>query len=210
MGILYHIFQISTNYIKNIDFLKNLSILTSKKNNQGSMNMDKKELQKQIKSGLMAYYRVAKCDLKQRWKGMDKKQKFAAARSLTKMWDVAKNPERYLSRGNTESAWNVRIAQFAKEHNIKPQWEAAYIVQDPKGLILGATQNAYVQPLRADYYHFLDSIQNYEYAENGDYLKGNYEAEIAERAAEIKKIADIKTARNPIRKAVLSIQNIVR
>jgi hypothetical protein len=172
--------------------------------------MDNKEMQEQVKSGLMAYYQVAKCDLKQRWKGMDRKHKFESARSLTKMYEVARNPERYLSRENTESAWLVRIAQFAKEHNIEPKWEAAYIVQDPKGLILGATQNAYVQSLRSDYYHFLDSVQNYEYTENGDYMKGNYAAQVVERATEIRNIARIKSERNPLKRVALTFKNMVR
>ena len=172
--------------------------------------MDNKELQEQIKSGLMAYYLVAKYDLKKRWKSMDKQHKFASARSLTKMWNVAVNPEHHLSKADTEGAWRARAAEYAKEYNITPEWEAFYIVQDPIGLILGATQSAYVQPLASDYYHFLNSIQKYEYLGQEDYLKKSYAAEIVKLATKIKRFAAAKTEKNPMKRAFLAIGNMVR
>lgn len=172
--------------------------------------MDNKELQEQIKSGLMAYYLVAKHDLKKRWKSMDKQHKFASARSLTKMYEVAVNPEHHLSKADTEGAWRARAAEYAKEYNITPEWEAFYIVQDPIGLILGATQSAYIQPLASDYYHFLNSIQKYEYLGQEDYLKKSYAAQVVERATEIRNIARIKSERNPLKRVALTFKNMVR
>lgn len=167
-------------------------------------NIDTNEVKSKIESGLMAYYQLARKDIKGRWKKFDRAEKYAVARALVKMHEVAKNYEKYFSRENTESAWRARAAEYAEKHDIKPARDAFYIVQDPCGLVFKDTKSACFYPVAQGYYCFLNDVQRYEYDKEtyGDY--------IVKVANKVRNVADLRTTKNPIKKVLLSIKNMVR
>lgn len=167
-------------------------------------NIDENEVKSKIESGLMAYYQLVRKDIKGRWKKFNRTEKYASARSLVKMHEVAENHEKYFSRENTESAWRARAAEYAEKYDIKPESNAFYFVQDPCGLVFNDTKSACFYPLAQGYYCFLNDIQRYEYNKEayGDY--------IVKVANKIRNFADLRITKNPIKKVLLSIRNIVR
>ena len=171
------------------------------------MDTNNNDIQEQIKSGLMAFYHIAKNDVRKRWNDMDKTQKLASARSLTEMWDVAKNPEQYLSEEKTREAWLARAAQCVKDHDIKPEYvaDAIYLVDTPAQMVSKAAKNALVQPLRNQYGVFLHAIQKYEY--DNTFLKKYYAEDIKNLSREIK---DMSKAKNTIATVMRKVKDIVK
>ena len=159
-------------------------------------------IQEQIKSGLMAYYKAAKNDVRKRWNNLDKTQKLASARSLTEMWAVAKNPEQYLSAEKTREAWLARAAQCVKDYNIKPQFaaDAIYLADTPAQMVSKAAKNALVQPLRNQYGVFLHAIQKYEY--DNTFLKKYYAEDVKNLSQEIKDMFKVKNTVATVMKKV--------
>ena len=152
------------------------------------------QVKSSIKSGLMAYKDVAKIVLKhggrcKKWETMSFKDKVNAARSLVVMYHVAKNPEKFLSKNATESAWRLRAEEYAKQTNCDI-FHAYVIVQGPKELVRHGAENALQQPLSSRYFYFLKSIQEYEYTDD-EGLKLKYAKEIVDKSKNIQEQLDI-------------------
>ena len=147
--------------------------------------------QNYIADGLVAYKKLAKYLLKSRWKNMNLHEQCNAARSLVVMGIVAKEPDCF-SRQKSEAAWGERAKEYADKKGLKQEdaWTAYYNVPDPKGIVWNQSMAAMQYPLIHQYYHFLDSVQNYEYATN-DWEKERYAKEIKSKSEPIINSVDI-------------------
>ena len=151
--------------------------------------VDDKTVHDYIADGLKSYKELAKHSLKSRWKQMNWHEKCKAARSLVVMDIVAKEPDCF-SRKKTESSWILRGKEYAMEHNLKDVNYAFYFVQDPKGIIWNQSMGAMTYPLVQQYYHFLESIQNYEYARS-DFERTRCAEDIEQDARRVCTLTDI-------------------
>ena len=157
---------------------------------QANKVINLEDVENAIKNGLMAYKDTAKFELRRRWDSLDVEKKKDAGRSLVSMETVAKDPKKYLSRENTEEAWFARAEEYAKEKDLPEVWYAFYIVQSPALLVLHSAEKALRQPLWSQYFTFLETIQQYEYADN-DGSRNNYAESIIKESARICAVADI-------------------
>ncbi len=137
-----------------------------------------KTTQDYIADGLIGYKKLAKYSLKSRWKKMDLHERCDAARGLVVMDIVAKEPDCF-SKEKTERSWIASAKEYAKKHNFAPEdfMCALYFVQDPKGIVWNQAMPAMRYPLVQQYYHFLDFVQNYEYAKT-NWQKERYAQDI--------------------------------
>ena len=145
--------------------------------------------QNYIADGLVAYKKLAKYLLKSRWKNMNLHEQCNAARSLVVMNIVAKEPDCF-SRQKSEATWVERAKEYAEKHNFEQTWHAYYFVPGPKEIVWYQSGAALQYPLIHQYYHFLDSVQNYEYATN-DWEKERYAKEIKSNSEPIINSVDI-------------------
>ena len=145
--------------------------------------------QNYIADGFVAYKKLAKYLLKSRWKNMTLHEQCNAARALVVMGIVAKEPDCF-SRKKSEYAWRERVAEYAKKYKLEQQWYGYYFVEGPKEIVWNQSTAAMIYPLSHQYYHFLDAVQNYEYAMN-DWEKERYAKEIKSKSEPIINSVDI-------------------
>lgn len=155
------------------------------------------EIQKCIKSGLMAYKENAKTFYRNYpniWKKLPLSEKVAVARSLVYMSHVAKEPKLYLAPEYTLADWRARAHKFTVEYNLSTMDTAYLIVPGPKEIVSSNTRGVISEPyfsaeFHHKYYNFLKMIQDYEYAKKG------WEKELAaemvkEESKRIKKVLE--------------------
>ncbi len=156
------------------------------------------EIQKYIKSGLMAYKENLKCfyrDYPRTWKGLPLKERVEIARSLVFMSRVAKDPKQYFSPKYTYAQWSARAKEYAEKHNLSKEnaFAAYYIVDGPKDIVESGAQNAINElsvPTFFKYANFLDMIQKYEYADN-DWEKERCAESIITESKRVNEIVEI-------------------
>ena len=155
------------------------------------------EIQKCIKSGLMAYKENAKLFYRNYpsvWKKMSLTEKVAAARALVYMSHVAKEPKLYLAPEYTFADWSARAHKYIQENNLQKMSTAHLIVPGPKEIVSSNVRGVISEPyfsaeFHHKYYNFLGMIQDYEYAKKG------WEKELAaemvkEESKRIKKVLE--------------------
>ncbi len=125
-----------------------------------------------IQGAFSEFYNLARMGLKKRWKSLKREEKFAAARSLVFMRDVATNPAKYFSRANTGAAWVKRANDFATEHRFSPanMHHAYYIVLAPKDIVIDKAQAAWIYnaDIAKMFYRFCSMVQDWEYKRTSD------------------------------------------
>lgn len=120
------------------------------------------------RTGLNAIYVIARNDIRKRWKHMTREQRYNAMRGLVVIGRVARDPQKYLSRANTEAEWCARAKAFAAAHNLHVS-EAYYFVQTPEGNVVNAAGkalfgNAYGGGgMHAELYNLTENIRRYDY-----------------------------------------------
>ena len=144
---------------------------------------DVPELNSAIIMGLAAFYILARESLRKRWKKLSKKEQINEMRALVYMENVAKNPQKYLSRLATESDWYARAEKYAKEKDIKDLFYTFYIVQSPIDIVFNNSSDVLYQDLSNKYYNFLKLIQSYEYDDGN--RKDIYKIEIMEESKRV-------------------------
>lgn len=155
------------------------------------------EIQKCIKSGLMAYKENAKLFYRNYpsvWKKMSLSQKVAAARAWVYMSHVAKEPKLYLAPEYTLADWRARAYKYTKENNLQNMSAAYLIVPGPKEIVENNAGGAVSEPyFSADfsnkYYNFLKMIQDYEYADRS-WIKEKEAESIVAESKRIKKVLE--------------------
>ena len=156
------------------------------------------EIQKCIKSGLMAYKENAKTFYRNYpniWKKLPLSEKVAVARSLVYMSHVAKEPKLYLAPEYTLADWRARAHKFTVEYNLSTMDTAYLIVPGPKEIVSSNTRGVISEPyfsaeFHHKYFNFLGMIQDYEYADRSWKKDIDAEAIVAE-SKRIKKVLDI-------------------
>ena len=133
------------------------------------------EIQKCIKSGLMAYKENAKTFYRNYpnvWKKMSLTEKVAAARAWVYMSHVAKEPKLYFAPEYTLAEWRARAYKCTVEYNLSTMDTAYLIVPGPKEIVSNNARAVISEPyfsaeFHYKYFNFLKMIQDYEYAEKG-------------------------------------------
>ena len=133
------------------------------------------EIQKCIKSGLMAYKENAKTFYRNYpniWKKLPLSEKVAVARSLAYMSQVAKEPKLYLAPEYTLADWRARAHKYTVENNLSTMDTAYLIVLGPKEIVASNVRDVISEPyfsaeFHHKYFNFLGMIQDYEYAKKG-------------------------------------------
>ena len=150
-----------------------------------------KTTQDYIADGLIGYKKLAKYSLRDRWKKMSLHEQCNAARGLVVMGIVAKEPDCF-SRQKTEKTWAARVREYAEKHNFAPEdyLHAFYFVPGPKEIVWNQATPAMRYPLVHQYYHFLNNVQNYEYART-DFEKDIYAQNIRKDSKRIRDEIDI-------------------
>ena len=156
------------------------------------------EIQKCIKSGLMAYKEKAKTFYRNYpniWKKLPLSEKVAVARSLVYMSHVAKEPKLYLAPEYTLADWRARAHKFTVEYNLSTMDTAYLIVPGPKEIVSSNTRGVISEPyfsaeFHHKYFNFLGMIQDYEYADRSWKKDIDAEAIVAE-SKRIKKVLEI-------------------
>lgn len=118
-----------------------------------------------INSGMTNFKIIAKDNLAKKWHKMDRKQRYAAGRSLVYLNGVAQNPRQYFSRAATQNDWALRAEEFAADKKIYPTYQAFYIVQSPMNIVCNKAENAFAgnSELYRFFYAYCSAIQNWEY-----------------------------------------------
>ena len=155
------------------------------------------EIQKCIKSGLMAYKENAKLFYRNYpsvWKKMSLAEKVAAARAWVYMSHVAKEPKLYLAPEYTLADWRARAYKYTQENNLQKMSAAYLVVPGPKEIVENNARGAISEPYVSaeffnKYYNFLTMIQDYEYADRS--WKKDIDAEsIVAESKRIKKVLE--------------------
>lgn len=159
------------------------------------------EIQKCIKSGLMAYKENAKLFYRNYpsvWKKMSLTEKVAAARAWVYMSHVAKEPKLYFAPEYTLADWRARAYKYTLENNMEnnsaTMKTAHLIVPGPKEIVENNARDAISEPYFSakffyKYYNFLKMIQDYEYADRS--WKKDIDAEsIVAESKRIKKVLE--------------------
>lgn len=124
--------------------------------------IDEQEVYSAIKAGFSDFKTLAKVNLAKDWANMPNKKRCEMARKLVYMGQVAKTPEKYFSRNETEKDWLIRANNWAQEHDVNARY-AFYIVQDPKGIVCNNLTGLLNADLWCYFYRFCADVQNWEY-----------------------------------------------
>ena len=158
---------------------------------------NKEQIFDAIAGGLQAFYVVARKKTQEKWKKMPRMNKYAAARALVVMRDVAKNPDKYFSRESTEAAWKLRASEYAAQKAVANGW-AYYFVDTPVDVVASKADAAFIEEpgLSSHFYGFCDAVKQWYYkATSSDLVQQagaqQFAEDIVKRAREIRKQADI-------------------
>lgn len=117
---------------------------------------------------LGAFYVVARNNVKATWNRMSRKEKYDAGRALALMARVAANPDKYLSRAQTDAAWCERAQKYAAAKGIDENY-AYCIVSAPNDIVTSAAMPALTArrygsaELWSEYYNLTQQIMRYDY-----------------------------------------------
>lgn len=164
----------------------------------------------EIKACFANFQKLARISLQRHWKGMGRAERYAAMRGFVQFADLIENPAKYFSRATTEKAWRARVDEYVTKQRLLPResFNAYYIVQDPKGLVMDMVGDAFhggVELYRL-FYVFCESVQTWEYNRTlktglADANAERCEREIVSTAKRIKALADIHSA-NPLARPI--------
>lgn len=165
-------------------------------------------------SGFANLKKLARADLKKRWKTLSREQKFAAGRALVFMDDVATKPAKYFSRANTQDAWRFRAEYFAGQKNLDDIADAYYIVENPQGIVSNKAAAAMQGELGHEFYRFCNAVQNWEYdrTSNKDIYRAtapkfaNEIVEMSKRYQELVAISQTNPLLRPIKQLLHNFQ----
>lgn len=165
-------------------------------------------------AGFLNLKKLARADLKKRWKALTREQKFAAGRALVFMDEVAANPAKYFSRANTQDAWRFRAEYFASQKSLDDIADAYYIVEDPQGIVANKASAAVHGELGHEFYRFCNAVQHWEYdrTSNKDVYRAGapkFAMDIVERSKRYQDLVAISQANpllRPIKQLVYNFQ----
>ena len=154
-----------------------------------------------IKSGILGFRALAKINLAKDWANMPHKKRCEMARKLVYMGQVAKTPEKYFSREETEEEWLGRANNWAKEHNVEARY-AFFIIQDPKGIVCNNLRGLLNADLWCRFYRFCADVQNWEYGRTrndnmADFAYAQESGRVLKTVKELKKKVELAKT-NPL------------
>lgn len=132
-----------------------------------------------IKTGLESFVLLAKDNLRKRWTVLKREDKYAAARALVFMNELARNPELHFARENTQKAWVERAEKYALDKKLEKTEEAYYIVESPQIMVVAKAQGALTGNLYAAFFAFCTDIQQWEYDRTSPNKNNRYLAPVS-------------------------------
>lgn len=170
--------------------------------------VSEQEVYSAIKAGFSDFRTLAKISLAKDWSGMTNKKRCEMARKLVYMGQVAKMPEAYFSREETEEEWLGRANNWAKEYNVQARY-AFYIVQDPKGIVFNNLTGLLNSDLLSAFYNFCSDVQNWEYGRTrndgiADFMYVQESNKIFKKVKDLKKKVELAKT-NPLLRPLKSL-----
>lgn len=170
-----------------------------------------------IKSGFKDFQYLARAGVKKAWVKMTVADRYAAGRALANIGDVARSPEKYFSRENTQKDWQFRLETYSREHNLElGSIHALYFVYSPMDIVWDDAVDAFKNnpDLHRQYYNFCKAVQNWEYDRTSRYIVTRENAykfadKIVRDAQNLAVLAQIQKSNplvRPLKRMVYSVQ----